>query len=61
MFRTNEDLDEIWKSDTRSLHVYVIAKHSLSGFSKVFVKTYYTKGTSIESGRFEYGNSFKIC
>lgn len=60
VFHTQEDLPSIWNSDNKRLQFQLICKHSLSGFSKVFAMTYYTKGPCIKRGKFKFGNSFKI-
>lgn len=59
-FRTLENLDELWKDDTTSfLRIRIFATHSLSGFSKVFVKNYFKKSVLV-LGEFTAGDSFEI-
>lgn len=56
-----ENLEELWKDETRSfLRFRVYAVDSLSGFGRVFVKEYHTKRNSIKEGDFEFGNSLEI-
>lgn len=37
-----------------------MARHSLSGFSKVFNQTFYTKEAYIKAGKFRFGDSFEV-
>ncbi len=60
-FRTYDSLDDLWNNDSQSyLRFRVQATHSVSGFSKVFRKDYYTKRNSIVDGEFDFGNSVNI-
>ena len=61
IFYTKEDLEAKWDSSRISFQLQLIAKHALSGFSRVFTQTYYTKENSIKNGMFEWGNSFNVC
>ena len=60
IFRTTEDIDQIWSSDNEKLQVELMCKHSFSGFSRVFRKTYFLKRSSIVEGNYRFGNSFDI-
>ncbi|NOX37708.1 MAG: hypothetical protein GXO78_09245 [Calditrichaeota bacterium] len=57
-FVTFENIDEIWQDDTHFfLRFRIHATDSFSGFSRVFVKDYHKKRSSIKEGEFEFGNS----
>ena len=60
VFLTTEELLKLWDSDKKRLQFQITCKHALSGFSRVFTSTYYTK-TSIKNGKFAFGDSFKIA
>lgn len=61
IFRTTENLDELWGEDEnhKELRITVIGKHSLSGFNKVFTHTYLTK-TSIVNKTFNSGDDVGV-
>ena len=60
--RTQEDLEALWTDDQRSfLRIRLFATDSLSGFSKVFVKMYYTKRNTFVEGDFTRGDTFDIA
>jgi hypothetical protein len=60
-FRTFENLDPLWSDDdTAFLRFRLVATDSLSGFSKVFVRNYYTKKDYLVEGRFASSDSFEI-
>ena len=53
-------MDQLWQDDaTGFLRLRVFATHSLSGFSKIFVRNYYKKSV-IVGGEFTAGDSFNI-
>lgn len=59
-FRARQNLEELWADDTTSfLRLRVFATHSLSGFSKVFVRNYFKKSV-LARGEFVSGDSFEI-
>jgi hypothetical protein len=62
-FQTMESLEDLWLqlhgNETCYLRFNDRATDSLSGFSKVFEKTYRSL-KAVEEGQFEYGNSFTI-
>lgn len=57
--RVLDDLDGLWSNTSTYLRFEVIAKHELSGFSKVFVQDYHST-TLIKSGSFKFGNDLEI-
>ncbi len=60
-FRTFEDIDKLWSDDENAfLRFRIATTDSLSGFSKVFVRNYYTKKDTLVEGRFASGDSFEI-
>jgi hypothetical protein len=60
-FRSYDALDDLWSHDAQSyLRFRVQATHSVSGFSRVFRKDYYTKRNSVIDGEFDFGDSMKI-
>ena len=54
-----EKIREIWTSETQYLRLNVIAKHSLSGFSKVVSQNYHTLG-DIRPGKHRAGNDLTV-
>ncbi len=60
VFYTEENLGAIWTKEHQRIQVQLYCKHSLSGFSKVFAETYYTKKSCIYNGKFKFGDSFNI-
>jgi len=60
VLHSEDDLIKIWDSYNKRLQFQLICKHSLSGFSKSFVMTYYHKDTNIKKGKFRFGDSFEI-
>lgn len=60
VFFTEEDLETSWTKHHQWIQVQLFCKHALSGFSKVFIQTYYTKNSCIFNGKLKFGDSFKI-
>lgn len=54
-----ENLRAIWTSESQNLRLSVIAKHSLSGFSKVVSQTFHTFG-DIKVGKHRAGNDLSV-
>lgn len=59
-FRTLEDLETKWTNENSHYRFRIIATDSLSGFSKVFERKYYTKNSTFVKGDFAKGVSMKI-
>ena len=57
---TRIDLDALWNSTAQYLEVKIYAKHSFSGIYKSFNQKYYTKQSSIQSGMYNFGKTFRI-
>lgn len=58
---TLDDLDAMWDDDTSQyLVLQLIAKDSLSGFSRVFVQRFHTKRNSIINGSHVFGESLEV-
>lgn len=57
--RTTDDLSTMWQNDGSFIRLSIIAKHSISGFNKVFVKDYLNKDC-ITSKRFLSGNDLSV-
>lgn len=55
--RTMENLEELWKKNT-FLRLTIIAKHSYSGFNKVFFKDF--KKENISTKEFVSGESLEV-
>lgn len=56
-----EDLDVVWADDTKQyLVLQIIAKDSLSGFSRVFTQRFHTKRRSIKEGSHVFGKSLDV-
>jgi hypothetical protein len=60
LVNTYEDLDKIWQGDQVKIVFELSARHSLSGFSRVFVKEYGDKDIHLAHGKFHYGDSLEI-
>jgi len=61
-FTTFENLDKIWKNDTKSfIRFRIYATDALTGFGRVFTHDYRVKRLAIKHGEFYSGNSFKIA
>jgi hypothetical protein len=58
--RCTDDLDAKWNNQASFIRFEVIAKHEISGFSKVFVKDYHNRASSIKNGAFKFGNNLEI-
>ncbi|MDM1073641.1 hypothetical protein HX001_14220 [Empedobacter brevis] len=54
--KTNHDLSSKWKDESSYIHITIMCRHSLSGFNKVFHKTFNSKDC-IQEGMFCSGNS----
>lgn len=61
LFSTSEDLNQRWDNDAQNLRFRIIAKHSFSGFSRIYEKEYHSKANTLKKANFEFGNSFAIC
>ena len=61
MFSTEADLDKLWTKDTHSLKVVISARHTFSGFSRIYTKEYFSKEHTIHRGKFEFGKSLQTC
>jgi len=57
--RTTDNLEEMWKDNSSYISLTVIAKHSLSGLNKVFIKEYLSKDF-ITSKKFQSGNNLEV-
>jgi len=57
--RTIEDLELDWTDESSFIRLTIIAKHSLSGLNKVFVKDYLTKDC-ITTKKFLSGNDLGV-
>jgi len=56
-----EDLESKWVNDKiESVFLLVSATHSVSNFSTVFEKRYFTKRNTIKEGSFEFGKSLNV-
>lgn len=59
MFRTNENLEEIVKSESKTLQLQITLRHGLTGLSRVYQKDYINLD-DIKVGEFKFGNSLEI-
>ena len=57
--RTTEDLETNWTDSSSFLRLTIIAKHSLSGFTDVFVKDFHSKD-SITTLKFKSGDDLDV-
>ena len=57
--RCLDDLEELWISESSYVRFEVVAKHELSGFSKVYTETYHSKELIVE-GKFGFGNELNV-
>lgn len=57
--RTTDNLEEMWSDPSSFIRLSIIAKHSLSGFNKVFVKDFINKDT-ISSKNFISGSDLNV-
>jgi len=57
--RTNENLHEKWASEGQYLRLTVFARHSLSGFSSVTRKSFFSKA-DIKSGSHQFGVGMQV-
>jgi hypothetical protein len=57
--RTTDNIEEMWSDNTSFIRLSIIAKHSLSGFNKVFVKDFISKDC-ITQKRFLSGNDLSV-
>lgn len=57
--RTVEKLEEKWGDESSFIRLTIIAKHSLSGLNKVFVKDFHSKGC-IVTKRFQSGDDLGV-
>ena len=57
--RTTEDIELNWNDTSSYIRLTVIAKHSLSGFTDVFVKDFYSKDV-ITTKKFKSGDNLDV-
>ncbi|MDD5150088.1 MAG: hypothetical protein PHC28_06335 [Flavobacterium sp.] len=57
--RTTDDLEKDWTDESSFIRLTIIAKHSLSGLNKVFVKDFLSKDC-ITIKKFLSGNDLKV-
>ncbi|MNQ75342.1 hypothetical protein D3C85_901330 [compost metagenome] len=57
--RTTEDLESNWSDTSSYIRLTVIAKHSLSGFTDIFVKDFYSKD-AITTRKFKTGDNLDV-
>lgn len=57
--RTTENIEQIWDDTNSFIRLSIIAKHSLSGFNKVFIKDFISKQCITEK-RFLSGNDLTV-
>jgi hypothetical protein len=57
--RTVEDLEVNWSDSSSYIRLTVIAKHSLSGFTDIFVKDFYSKDV-ITTKKFKIGDDLGV-
>lgn len=57
--RTIDDIENGWKDESSFIRLTIIAKHSLSGLNKVFVKDYLTKDC-ITTKKFVSGDDLSV-
>ncbi|MBS7232066.1 hypothetical protein KHA90_13625 [Flavobacterium psychroterrae] len=58
--RTTEDIESNWSDNSSYLRLTVIAKHSLSGFTDIFVKDFYSKDV-ITTKKFKSGDDLGVA
>ncbi|WP_433829873.1 hypothetical protein [Flavobacterium anhuiense] len=58
--RTTEDLEMNWGDASSYIRLTVIAKHSLSGFTNIFVKDFYSKDV-ITTRKFKSGDDLDVA
>ena len=57
-----DNIEEIWNDDNGAYLTFrLIATDSISGFQKVFKRSYYTKRTDIKEGSHRFGNSLDVA
>jgi hypothetical protein len=57
--RTTDNIEEMWSDTSSFIRLSIIAKHSLSGFNKVFIKDFLNK-ECITDRRFLSGNDLTV-
>lgn len=57
--RTTEDIESNWSDTSSYIRLTVIAKHSLSGFTDIFVKDFYSKDV-ITTRKFKTGDDLDV-
>jgi hypothetical protein len=57
--RTTEDIESNWNDTSSYIRLTVIAKHSLSGFTDIFVKDFYSKDV-ITTRKFKTGDDLDV-
>ncbi|MHC0440399.1 hypothetical protein [Flavobacterium sp. 3-210] len=58
--RTVEDIEGNWSNPSSYIRLTVIAKHSLSGFTDIFVKDFYSKD-AITTKKFKSGDDLGVA
>ena len=58
--RTTEDIESNWSDASSYIRLTVIAKHSLSGFTDIFVKDFYSKDV-ITTKKFKSGDALDVA
>ncbi len=58
--RTVEDIEGNWSNPSSYIRLTVIAKHSLSGFTDIFVKDFYSKD-AITTKKFKTGDDLGVA
>jgi hypothetical protein len=58
--RTTEDIETNWSDTSSYIRLTVIAKHSLSGFTDIFVKDFYSKDV-ITTKKFRSGDNLDVA
>lgn len=57
--RTTDNIEQMWSDTSSFIRLSIIAKHSLSGFNKVFIKDFLNKDCITEK-RFLSGNDLTV-
>lgn len=58
--RTTEDIEMNWHDTSSYIRLTIIAKHSLSGFTDIFVKEFYSKDV-ITTKKFKSGDDLDVA
>lgn len=54
------NLNELWVNESSYIELEIIAKHGISGFSKVRIKKFKNKASALHEAQFASGTSLKI-